>query len=148
VGPDLHDPQYSEVSQDLFWIEWQFPVQSVTGAAQRSDGSTQQSTEVAADQNPFSLLPPSSRMNREKGLQMLNLGRAPSRRRYGEADGYLANLCHEPAVHFIAPGILHLHAMAYLEQLGPQAARFETGGCADRREIFVVIEQESLRFTA
>jgi hypothetical protein len=21
VGPDLHEPQYSEVSQDLFWIE-------------------------------------------------------------------------------------------------------------------------------
>jgi hypothetical protein len=78
VGPDLHDPQYSEVSQDLFWIEWQFHVQSVTGAAQRSDGSTQQSTEVAADQNPFPLLPPSSRMSREKDLQMLNLGRAPS----------------------------------------------------------------------
>ena len=55
VGPDLHDPQYSEVSQDLFWIERQFPVQSVNGAAQRSDGSTQQSTEVAADQNQFPL---------------------------------------------------------------------------------------------
>ena len=37
VGPDLHDPQYSEVSQDLFWIERQFPVQSLSGAAQRSD---------------------------------------------------------------------------------------------------------------
>jgi hypothetical protein len=81
VGPDLHDPQYSEVSQDLFWIEWQFPVQSVTGAAQRSDGSTQQSTEVAADQNPFPLLAPSSRISREKDLQMLNLGRAPSGKR-------------------------------------------------------------------
>jgi hypothetical protein len=33
---------------------------------------------VAADQNPFPLLPPSSRMSREKDLQMLNLGRAPS----------------------------------------------------------------------
>jgi len=37
VGPDLHDPQYSEVSQDLFWIERQFPVPSLSGAAQRSD---------------------------------------------------------------------------------------------------------------
>jgi hypothetical protein len=25
VGSDLHDPQSSEVSQDLFWIERQFP---------------------------------------------------------------------------------------------------------------------------
>ena len=32
---------------------------------------------VAADQNPFPLLPPSSRMSREKDLPMLNLGRAP-----------------------------------------------------------------------
>ena len=37
MGSDLHDPQYSEVSQDLFWIERQFPVQSVAGSAQRSD---------------------------------------------------------------------------------------------------------------
>jgi transposase len=37
VGPDLHDPQSSEVSQDLFWIERQFPVPSLSGAAQRSD---------------------------------------------------------------------------------------------------------------
>jgi hypothetical protein len=35
-------------------------------------------TEVAADQNHFPLLPPLSRMRRERGLQMLNLGRAPS----------------------------------------------------------------------
>jgi hypothetical protein len=35
---------------------------------------------VAADQNPFPLLPPSSRMSREKDLPMLNLGRAPSLR--------------------------------------------------------------------
>ena len=26
LGPDLHDAQYSEVSQDLLWIERQFPV--------------------------------------------------------------------------------------------------------------------------
>src|ERR1019366_8655413 len=78
VGPDLHDPQYSEVSQDLFWIERQLPVQSVSGAAQRSDRSTQQSTEVAADQNQFPLLPPSSKISRARDLQILNLGRAPS----------------------------------------------------------------------
>ncbi|MGH9691778.1 MAG: hypothetical protein ACRD4C_11995, partial [Candidatus Acidiferrales bacterium] len=46
-------PQYSEVSQNLLWIEGQFPVQSVRGAAQRSDGSTPQPPEVAADQNQF-----------------------------------------------------------------------------------------------
>jgi len=57
VGPDLDDPQYSEVSQDLFWIKRQFPVQSVNGAAQSSDGSTQQSTEVAQIRIRFPLLP-------------------------------------------------------------------------------------------
>jgi transposase len=55
MGSDLHDPQYSEVSQDLFWVERQFPVPSVNGAAQRSDRRTQQSTQVAADQNQFPL---------------------------------------------------------------------------------------------
>ena len=45
-----------KVSQDLFWVERQFPVPSVNGAAQRSDRCTEQSTEVAADQNQF---PPS-----------------------------------------------------------------------------------------
>jgi hypothetical protein len=58
MGPDLYDAQYSEVSQDLLGIEQQFPVQSVSGTAQGSDGSTQQSTKIAADQKsatPFQL---------------------------------------------------------------------------------------------
>jgi hypothetical protein len=48
VGPDLQDPQYSEVSQDLFWVEQQFSYKS--GPKERL-----QCTEVAADQNQFPL---------------------------------------------------------------------------------------------
>src|ERR1022692_110497 len=57
MGSDLHDPQYSEVSQDLFWVERQFPVPSVNGAAQRSDRRTQQSTQGGSQEKTLLLRP-------------------------------------------------------------------------------------------
>jgi hypothetical protein len=51
-------------------------------------------------------------------------------------------------VHGVAPGIFHLDALAYLEQLGSQGARIEAHGRTHGVEVLIVIELKSLRFPA